>query len=1635
MVEIPVALVERLRTRQAVLITGLGCSELVGAPGWVALTEWLAARLVFSDARATVTRLVAAGRLADATALIRDLLPHPVLEEAMREAFPDGGSLPDGIRQVAGFPWRAVVATGFGDLWERALAAGAGNGAHGTHVADGSAGTNGADGTNGHGPQILVGTDDLGEARAAGAGTPLMHLFGRIAEPESLCLGPGDARARLAASGGLAWLDDLGRRRSFVFVGFRPSDPDLAWLSAWLSSRAAGEGRHFLFLDVSAEDDPDTEASLLALRTGLEVIPCLGGTAEALDRLARAVGEIAPSLAPSDADVDIDQWLARWEANPDDPAPHDVLARAEAALRADERWDRLIELQLRRLELEDDPDRQRAALREVARLFRDVLDVPERALTAGIAALRIEPDDDALWDDLRADAGAADAWERLCNDAADVALSAGATPGAARIWREIAAMLRHQLGRAEEALAAYRAALAAEPGHAEARDGEAELLRELERWEELVAALRAGANESLDPARAAALMLEAAEVLEGRLDDVGGAIAAYEAALLMTPDSESTTATLERLYERERRWSDLAALLDRRATRLPAPRAGELRRRRVEILTDHLDALDVAARELESLIDEEPTDRLLFERLEALYLRADRPDDYLRTLRRRADITLSPAERLAILRRLAAEGESRPGGLERAAEALERILDLEPRDADAFPALLRIYEGMGRHPALIAARARRLEVTETAEARRELLLAQAETYEHDLDDPEKALEAYGAVEAAGDRRVEIFEATARLAERLGRWDQAAEALAAWVDVTETAELQAELLVQAANIHRERRHDLARAAEMLAAAIEVAPGHTAALAALGRVRRDAGEPDKAAEAFVEAAAREEDPRAKADLYAEAAALVQEKLAQEPRAVDLYTRALAADPACAIASERLVDIYSARKQWAEVEALLDIQARQLAEASANGAAPAADADRQLAIEARLANACLELGKVDKALDCLEKAQALRPDTLPVLRPLAKIRFDRGAWKEAAALGTSILRLHREALSPEEALEVVMALGRCESELGNADEAIRRYQEARVLDARNRPALEALCALHADRKDWRDWVGAREELVPIAAKDERPRLWEEIGDTCAERLGDPARAEAAYRAALEAEPGRRGALGKLLDLYSKGDRWQEAADTLATLARIETEPGERAKTLLKAALVARDGLHAPAQATALLERCLDDDPRMTEAWTALEALHTNAADWKALAASIRRMLERLPADASNETRHGLWSRLGDVAYERLRDRKLATAAFEAATGLDPSDVPRQATLARLYEAAGPSAREQAIAAHQRLLARDPDRLDSYQALAKLYGDVGEIDKQWCVAAALVFLGRADPVSEAVFKRYRPPQVRPAKHSFSEEVWQRIRHPNEDALLDEMFTLTAPFISAASAQAPQSFGLRRRQRVDFATDTTTPPRMITQIAETMRLPRPDLYTIEGETGQTALLNVQEKGKLRPALLLGPATLRRASFDLVYELSSHLVFLRQERFLRFALATPAALEFGWQVTLRLAGSAVGPGGAPATSEAVRLTDQLRKTMPAALAGQLAEAGRKLMARGQAVDLAKWAAATDLSAARCALLLSGDLGAAARVITGEPIPTSPVPVRKRLADLVAFSASEDYFACRRHLGLHISPTP
>ena len=1166
--------------------------------------------------RAQIAGLTAAGRLGDALALIRDLLPPAQIEEAIDQAFADGAPVPESVRQTADFPWRAVVTTAFDDQWARALATAAGR----------------------RDPlRVLVGIDASARAQFGGPDTPLLHLCGRRALPKSLCLGPADARLRLLPSAGIAWLDQLRRRRSLVLIGFRPTDPDLVWLSSWLTAHPAAGGPHYLFLDLSGESDPDREAMVWELRTGLTILPCLEGTAEALARLAKIAGSIGTQLPTTDSDVDLAALLDRWARNPSDPEPRQILARAEAAMRDEERWDRLVELLLRRLDLQDEPRQQIAALGEVARLFRDRLDAPERALKAEIVMLRLLPTDDDLWERLRADARAGAAWSALASEARWVAEMAGATPAATRIWREIARVEREELDRPADALASLEQALLATPGHRQARAEQVALLRALGRWGEVVAALKLAATETRragagdrrpagggrDPGRTA--------------NDPIGAAEAYEATLTIAPDRQHTVAALERLFAREKRWADLAALLERRADRLPPSEASALRHRRADILVDHLDALDQAAQQLEELVAEGDRGALL--KLEQIYRRAERYDDYLQILRRLADAASSQPERITALRRLAAEAEALPDGTEPAVDALDEILRLDARDGAAFEALTRLCRAEGRFAALAEALSRRLEVTETADAKRELLVTLARIYETDLADPERALDAYLAAKSAGDRREEVHEATARLAERLGRWALCAEALGAWADAATEQEVRTEVLVQAAGVFVEHLHDGPAAEAVLERVAALAPEHPRALAILGRVREEGSSYDQAVALFERAAGKEPDRSEQSALLTRAAVVLMEHGEDEDRAADLSVRALAADPGHRDANERLVDVYSRREQWARRRgAARPRVAKRASRANRDGdrrrpggrAADTAGARGPGAGEggqgARMPGGC-----PPAASRAAADAAHLRRLSVRTGRMEGGDRPLRVAAR-APPRGAAVRRDSRHLLA-----------GRpCQGRGRRSGGAIVAYREAAALEARapeataleaasppgtSRAAREALAPLLAAKEDWAGWIAEREALAAIVAEPEKAALWEEIGDACGARLGDRARAEAAYRRAFEAKPDRRAPIEKLLAIYKDNNRFEQAVEMLAALAKVEPSPPERAKLRREAARLLLDKVNRPLEAVEMLEQVLDDAPDMIDAFDELSRLREDAMDWPGLVASHRAMLERLP------------------------------------------------------------------------------------------------------------------------------------------------------------------------------------------------------------------------------------------------------------------------------------------------------------------------------------------------------------------------------------------------------------------------
>jgi hypothetical protein len=420
-----------------------------------------------------------------------------------------------------------------------------------------------------------------------------------------------------------------------------------------------------------------------------------------------------------------------------------------------------------------------------------------------------------------------------------------------------------------------------------------------------------------------------------------------------------------------------------------------------------------------------------------------------------------------------------------------------------------------------------------------------------------------------------------------------------------------------------------------------------------------------------------------------------------------------------------------------------------------------------------------------------------------------------------------------------------------------------------------------------------------------------------------------------------------------------------------------------------------------------------------------------WKELARNTRRMIKRLPPEGLSDLRLRLWSSLGEVSLTQLEDLEMAATALEVAVTLDGDNVQRHEQLADVYVAAGPTHQEKAIAEHQWLVARNPDRLESYRALAKLYGDTGAYDKLWCVAATLSFLRKADATLETFYETHRPREFRAAKRPFNDDIWLRVIHPDEDRFIDAIFMLLGPFVAAAAAQQHQVVGLRRKERVDVATDQRVPTRVLRYVAEMLEMETPDLFFKESEPQSLTLVNLQEKGVLTPALVIGKGIEQRGSeVELVFEMAKRMACLRPERFVRSAVPSAPALDIALRAALALGGAPIGSG--VHNGEVERLTADLARIVPKPISDQLAVVSRKLVsARGDAIDMPAWMGAADLTAARVAFTLTNDLASATRVISTEPIAGSPVSPKERLKDLLAYSVSEDYFVVRKVLGLEV----
>jgi tetratricopeptide (TPR) repeat protein len=1135
--------------------------------------------------------------------------------------------------------------------------------------------------------------------------------------------------------------------------------------------------------------------------------------------------------------------------------------------------------------------------------------------------------------------------------------------------------------------------------------------------------------EEPDAWRRRELLEQVACVFERELRDPHRAMTALFEAYREHPERDAW-AELERLAGATGRFAELAEELEQAIPRLPeADRADAWTR--LGSLSAEIGATEAALGAFAAALGSSPDHREAHDRRLELLRRLERWSELADALAVLAEREIAPQAARRHVERGAAH--ERVGDLSAACAAYRDALALDPACDEARRPLESALRCKGDDAGLIVLLGEHLLRAGTDERtalRRELAVLCAR-----VGDRAGAIHHFTELVAAFPGDLDALRALERLYDAEGRVRDQLEVLGAQIDLVADVGERAGLYRKMAGLWMDRLGAAREAEECLEWLVAYGAADDDTYRALARSYRGAGRVRAMIDVMLRHAASADSASTRAEIHAQLGEVYERELRDDERAIEMWERAL----------RELADPRPAHANLARLAARCpnldsDHAAELLQGAAASGVGDSSTLlalarirreERRLPAAAQLAGealgrahdagervrALIELGRCHEELDDHAKAVASYLDAL-ALDPEQSEAREHAAdllWSERRfeALVPLEERLVADARHPRVRQSHLLRLARAANAMCvpvRHDASVAALVElAEDPGCELADCVELSCALGWHALSIGQSQDARRRLEAAAALDPYHRPTHlGLVELEGHRPGALAHLEG-----VELLPTDHKVLHSLLDACEAEKAWDAALAVLDRLIAVEASPVTRARYHHAAGAICRETLARPDAALGYFQAALADDAMLDRATLAIEELLRERGDLPGLLAFHMQQLGRLgpeSGDGRRGERRRIWSSVAELYLDHLGDRDGGVTALEVACELaDPGQaVEERARLAALLLEGGPGSHERALTEHHALLRADKTHTPTYRVLERLYRDGGRVERADLCARAADALEGVFPAPGA-----QPPPRRIAR-PLDAELWGRLRHPDEDRLLDVLFAAVTPALAAAQA--------RSKRPVPFRKGTIPPSdnracsRALARVAAAFGMPLPSCYPRPDLTASITFRPRVVGEHLVAELLLGAPLLDTTSeADATVDIAQALAQLRPERFAR-VLADEAALARVIDAALALAA-----GGAETPGVAATLV-LLRQTLSPTALDQVATVGARLRERGATAsqELARgWLTATELTAGRAALLVSNLVTCVRRLEeTGAR--------RERVVDVI-WSSTTDDFHDTRHL--------
>ncbi|MBW2587262.1 MAG: hypothetical protein JRD92_10005 [Deltaproteobacteria bacterium] len=429
----------------------------------------------------------------------------------------------------------------------------------------------------------------------------------------------------------------------------------------------------------------------------------------------------------------------------------------------------------------------------------------------------------------------------------------------------------------------------------------------------------------------------------------------------------------------------------------------------------------------------------------------------------------------------------------------------------------------------------------TTDSDRQLVLARELGHRaQKAERPERALEAWKLVERLAPGDLEARAALQQLYQHSGKWNALSESIRGEIEAlsTEAKEEKLRLLRDLIPIYRDALQLDSMLIQVYGEILGLSPYDPEALTSLSQLYEGAGRWNELVHVLDRQAEIAVDPEKKVELYLRIAGLWTERFGNLNQATESLERVIQLQPDHAEALAELKDIYTKKRKWDELYAVLGREAELASD-------PAARLDKKI----EMAELCTErLHQNAAAIALWKEILAEAPETASALDTLENLAEREKDWETLADVLTGRAEV---AASDAEQLEQLQRLGVVFMErLARPADAIAVWERVLELDSDNSRVRRMLKEAYVTAGDWEslealhsesdDWAGFAEAVGQAAERAEEPELIVQLSLRAAEvyreHVGDPHRAARYDERALSADPTNVEAAKGLLPGYER-------------------------------------------------------------------------------------------------------------------------------------------------------------------------------------------------------------------------------------------------------------------------------------------------------------------------------------------------------------------------------------------------------------------------------------------------------------------------------------------------------------------